>query len=157
MNETSGDIWDFHEDGNLIGITTNIGWTRGGNGIMGLGTAHQAALRYPPIVRRWGQCCINGKENTPVTVFPWNLVMIPTKPLNPLEPHMSWQGPATLDLVQRSLRQLAALTTPVYLPTLGTGLGRLPLTIVLDLMRKELRDTPHTIVHKELGKRVHIV
>ena len=155
MNETVGDLWTFHEKGEHIGIACNIGWNRAGHGIMGLGTAHQAVVRFPAIAQRWGQCCINGKKNTPVTIFPWNLVMIPTKPLNQEYPWLSWDQPSDFALLDRSLLQLAAITTPVFLPLLGAGAGRLPKADVLLLMRERLRDTPHTIVHKHAACRLN--
>jgi hypothetical protein len=54
MREITGNLWDYHDDGWWIAITTNGFIRRDGTAVMGRGCAAQAAKRYPALPRRLG-------------------------------------------------------------------------------------------------------
>lgn len=142
MKYASGDIWYFHDLGYPIVVPTNIGWTSAGENVMGRGVARQAAAHFPGLPLWYGRKCRQYQAQTPVLYFVQGpLWLFPVKPLasNPL---LSWQQPASLELIERSAHQLAAklFRKPVYLPLVGCGNGRLSIDQVLPVLEQVLDD-----------------
>lgn len=76
------------------------------------------------------------------------LILFPTKPLNEKAPHLSWQGPADLWLIEGSLMELSELpeSGTIALPLVGCGAGGLQEKQVLPLLRHYLRDDRFMLV-----------
>ena len=148
-----GNIWDHHGK-YLVGIPCNIGWNSKGLGIMGAGLAWQAQERYPSLLEVWGNHCSTYGEETSILVdaVHTRLILIPTKPLDVANPHWSWKGPSTVELVEKSISDLVEWANktaeteygdchPVALPWLGCGFGGLPKSAVKNLFDTYLDDT----------------
>jgi hypothetical protein len=157
MREAVGDIWKLSGAMDYVVVPTSICWKHDGTAVLGRGLAFRAVKRWPLLAMLYGeQCQIHGAA-TPVLLIrppglnPKNLLLFPVKPLNPAAPHLSWQAPADIGLVIRSLQQLAALiptlpkTRDVYVPDVGCGNGMLPVVTVRPLIEQHLRDLPNAV------------
>ncbi len=105
-----GDLWDWYARGFWIVVTTNIGWDpRSLANNMGAGVALQAAIRFPGLSRQYGELCRELGAATPVTPhLRHRLFLFPVKPLLDLRnPERSWAQDASLNLIERSARELA--------------------------------------------------
>lgn len=163
-----GDIWDRFEKSFVV-VPTNIGWKarKGvpGANVMGAGVAAQAAERVPGLPALYGEFCARFGADTEVTFdLSSGLVLFPTKPLGD-NPSMSWKGGSTLALVEKSARQLAAMTwmnrktieknsdrippledDDVYLPMVGCGNGGLDEGQVIPMLKDILKDDRFVLV-----------
>jgi hypothetical protein len=140
MRIVTGDIWLFPD--RFVVIPTNCGWNRQGMAVMGAGVAAQAVLRYPELPGWYGNYCQQHRETTPVARYE-NLVLFPTKPLDVINPQLSWKSAASLPLIRRSAKQLADLFQKgeqVVLPLVGCGYGQLSLEHVLPILLEYLND-----------------
>jgi hypothetical protein len=107
MLETTGDIWDFYDEGYTLIITTNGYVKNNGDAVLGAGIAKQAVKRFPDLPARLGErlrgvalVVGNAVEANQVFHFPdLRLITLPVK-------HDWWEN-ADLDLILRSIRQLA--------------------------------------------------
>ena len=129
-----GNLWDFQLTHHIV-VPTNIGWRADGCAVMGRGVAKDAAALYPTLPPWYGMICRACCAHTPIVSFE-NLILFPTKPFNPEYPAYSWEGSATLTLVERSTDQLASRRwdKPVALPLVGCGLGGLQPTEVARML-----------------------
>lgn len=59
MKEVTGNIWDYHEKGYWIVITTNGTVKANGEAVMGRGVALQAKRKYQGLPWRLGQEILN--------------------------------------------------------------------------------------------------
>lgn len=131
-------------------VPTNIGWTRHGANVMGRGLAKQAAQRHPGLPGVYGQYLRGchragalgpGAAGALFRYGPGRLLLIPTKPLHPTDPALSWSQPADPVLVADAVARLATAlgrtpTAPLVLvPLLGAGNGGLPIARAWDLLR----------------------
>jgi len=147
MIEKIGNIWDSHEHGWWIVITTNIGWRKSGDAVMGAGIAKAAAEKCPKLPGWYGDRCEKYGADTAVAIYkPGRFILFPTKPLNESQPWMSWKNDADLGLIMRSTIQLAKLIdivnlgTQVGLPLVGCENGNLRAKQVLPILRSYLDD-----------------
>ncbi len=139
------DIFDLHEDGNTICITTNGYVKTNGEAVMGRGVARIAAAWWPRLPAILGYLNNVGGNN----VYPLTsrIISFPVKPVSVvyngknIVPHMmnrfkvgdvvpGWAALADIDLIKKSLHQLGELAyalnvKPVYLPKPGCGAGKL--------------------------------
>lgn len=148
MIQDKRDIWGL-EKTHYIVIPTNIGWKASGDNVMGRGLALQAAGRHPGFPIWYGLECKEAGPLTPVLVYPIApLIAFPVKPLDRKSPHLSWQHPATLDLIARSAKQLADLTVdrPIAVPLVGCGNGGLSPKDVLPILEQHLSGDRFTLV-----------
>lgn len=146
MIEEICDIWDKHDAGEVVCITTN-GYrkTHDGHAVMGQGTALQAAQRWPDLPAILGRAI--KVNNSIVQVIRERLVAFPVKPgYGIADPHNvvrhvhhrfrqgnivpGWALVADLDIIATSLQQLDQLRQArgwerVYLPRPGCGAGEL--------------------------------
>ena len=159
MRVTQGDLWDYRDTHRVV-VPVNIGWTQVGENPMGRGVAKQAADRFPDLPAKYGNVCEHYRAVTPVVEFGViagrlevrstltepdpitrrGVILFPTKPLNVDAPHLSWRGPASLELIERGARQLAAgwSQVPVALPLVGCANGRLRDVDVIPILERYL-------------------
>jgi hypothetical protein len=156
MIEVKGNIWALaHFMHDAVVIPTNQGYTKDGRNVMGAGIANQAKFRHPEIEAWYGDFCMKHGPETPVVAKRFNgsgggryLIFFPVKPLNAKQPWMSWQQPAQLSLIERSLQQLSEFLPPtgpgpntsgkIYVPFVGCGNGGLEESLVIPLMDQYL-------------------
>ncbi len=141
MNVGSGSIWDKFYDGNLRVVPTNVGWRADGCNVMGRGVARQATERYPELAEWYGGQCrkMHRDGETLLAYFkPGDLVMLPVKPLDKIQPHLSWRGGADLELVKRSIAQLTKtyFMRDVVIPLVGCGNGGLDPASVIPVLKE---------------------
>lgn len=117
---------------------------------MGNGLAYEAKSRFPMIAFLYGEWCQQKGANAPIYIYePGKLVMFPTKPLDVVNPHLSWKHFSSLALVRKSAHQLAnwaGETTQVVLPMVGCGLGCLDPKVVTEELKKLLPTDNFTLV-----------
>jgi len=161
-----GNIWRLAQRFDWVVVPTNIGWTKHGLAVMGMGIAGQAAKFYPDLKTEYGDFCMKHGEDTPVTGLMCkalsgairNLILFPTKPLNKQRPQLSWQGDSDLALVTKSLDQLRELGRQsrqsmhsggrILTPLVGCGHGRLEENVVLPLMAERLVEDFYFLVRQ---------
>lgn len=169
MRDWAGDLWDRFEKSFVV-VPVNIGWKsskkgKPGANVMGAGVAAQAVQRVPGLPALYGEFCFRFGAATEVTFdLSSGLVLFPTKPLAD-NPSMSWKGGSTLELVERSARQLAEMTwmnrktietnsdrippledDDVYVPFVGCGNGGLDEGQVIPLLKDILKDDRFVLV-----------
>jgi len=108
---------------------------------MGAGLAKQASELVTDLPGGYGQDCRSG---LPWKYYPeWHMICVPTKPLNTVCPHLSWQGLADVGTIQGSLRWLEenaqCFPNVVYVPLLGAGNGGLAPELVQTYMEATLK------------------
>lgn len=138
MKEAFGDAWALSK-GAVLAITTN-GFIRksSGRAVMGAGIAKQARDRYPGIDHLLGHMLEHGNNVYVLNEEEPALVSFPVK--------VFWWDPASLDLIERSARQLVEIvdsTWPdqmVYLPRPGCGNGGLRWAAVKPVLEPILDD-----------------
>ncbi|KKL05766.1 hypothetical protein LCGC14_2602780, partial [marine sediment metagenome] len=138
-------------DDHLRVVPTNIGWRADGCNVMGRGVARQAAERCPELAEWYGgQCRKMSKAGRTLLAYfkPGDLVMLPVKPLDEIQPHLSWRGEADPVLVERSIMQLAKtyFMRDVVLPLVGCGNGGLDPAVVIPVLKDYLRTDNFTLV-----------
>jgi hypothetical protein len=125
MREEARDLFAYKPRDALC-VTTNGYIKLNGAGVMGRGVARQAAKMYPGIEYALGiSLKVYGNTVQPWwAMYPFNelIIFFPTK--------QSYDGPADIDLIERSTIQLIALAKTlalrsVVLPRPGCGNGRL--------------------------------
>lgn len=119
MHLIKGDLWDFHDAGFWVCITTNGFVKANGEGVMGRGVAQDCKLRYRDVPRLLGQH-IQSKGNTVMPLPQYKILTLPVK--------HNWWEPADPDLISQSVEGLVSavdrLKLPkVYLPQPGCGNG----------------------------------
>jgi hypothetical protein len=164
-----GDIWDRFKKSFVV-IPTNIGFTgtpeKPGPNVMSRGVAAHASSLVPGLAQLYGELCARYRENTAVTFdISTGIVYFPTKPFNPDSPHLSWKTRSSLELIDKSARQLAAMTwmtratvqkhttnpppledDDVYLPLVGCGNGELPEEHVIPILENHLKSDRFILV-----------
>ena len=141
MKTIIGDIWD--QEGFRV-IATNCSYNRLDHATVGVGTAKQAATKYPGLKSALGKRLKETNRAPLVHVFPeWQLICFPTK--------RYWSDRSSMALIHSGLRQLMELTdeyAPIYLPLLGCGYGELSEEMVLPSLEKYLDDR-FTLVRRD--------
>ena len=123
MRESSGNIWDFHEQGNWICITTNGSVRKDGLAVIGRGVALQAVKRIPALQSTLGKRLLSHRNH---------LHIFDSMKIITFTVKREWNdGIADLTLIQRSAEELVRRwrhkISPdlVYLPRPGCGNGNL--------------------------------
>jgi hypothetical protein len=102
MKEITGNVWDFHEMGYPIIVTTNGNVGANRNAIMGKGIASEAKKRFPGLAMSLGRHII--EEGNIVKYFEsWNLFTFPTK--------HNWWEKSDIALICRSAFELNNITS----------------------------------------------
>jgi len=139
MRKETGDVWEAYNAGLWIIIPTNGFVKNDGSAVMGRGLAWQAKERFPCLPFDLGERL---KEyGNHVFVFSrYRLITFPVK--------HNWMEIADLQLIEKSCKQLqeifkynlSGLPTPVYLPKVGCGNGKLDWNVVKPILEKYLDD-----------------
>lgn len=122
MKEVKGDLWKYDgRKGFILLITTNGYVKNNGEGVMGAGTAKQAAERYPDLPRLLGESL--QRRGNVVSQLLGNIASFPVK--------HEWMEDADLKLIRKStlrLKQIAEArpSTKFILPRPGCGNGHMP-------------------------------
>lgn len=162
MKTVYGDIMSYRGKGYIV-IPTNIGWKADGTNVMGRGLARLVASRYPKLPADYGAACKLQGEKAKCVVWAGpdvNLILFPVKPLNKEAPHMSWKSPASLEIIERSAKNLAGLgevlpgDLPIAVPAVGCGNGGLDWSDVKPILEKYLVSDRFIMVLEE-SRRPH--
>lgn len=111
------DLWDLHDQGKTICITTNGFVKKDGKAVMGRGCAKEALNRYPNIDKILGYYikCYGNKVHISSMIF------FPVK--------HNWWEKADIELIKKSCKELNEFAEEqnidVYLPRPGCGNGGL--------------------------------
>jgi hypothetical protein len=158
MRKARGNIWKLAGVLDHIVIPTSIGWRKDGSAVLGRGLARQAADKWPQLPLIYGEICQQRGVETPVCPIrppglnPRNLLLFPVKPLNVAQPWQSWNQPADILLIRRSLRELEELlpqlvgNKDIWIPDVGCGNGQLPVAVVRPLIESQFKHIER-IVH----------
>ncbi len=120
LQELSGNLWEYHNQGYVVAITTNGKVARNGRNVMARGTARQAAERYPELPQLLGEKIrLSGNH---VFDLGDRLVSFPVE-------HTPWEVP-DLQLIKQSSQELRQLADAkgwekVIVPRPGCGGGGL--------------------------------
>ena len=140
MKEVQGNIWDYHEQGYWIVITTNGTIRKDGACVMGRGVAKETAVKYPDLPKKLGKFL---KDFTN-TVYPFAEYRILTFPVK-----HNWWEKADINLIEESCQRLLDWITyhfspaglvPVYMVRPGCGNGQLNWEDVKPILEKYLDD-----------------
>jgi len=136
MKEITGNIWDYHEKGHWIVITTNGNVKANGEAVMGKGIALQAKQRYPDIPKELGEAITN-VGNAVYACEGHRIVCFPTK--------HNWWEKASLELIEESYKQLVQFVSVmvlegIYLVRPGCSNGQLDWKDVKPILEKYLDD-----------------
>lgn len=141
MIEIEGDLWDFHERGHYIVITTNGDVRKDGCCVMGRGIAEQAALKFPTFQKDVGGMIKAFGNN----VYKFDELWLITFPVK-----HHFKDRADLKLIVKSCNQIVCLPdheAKVYMPRPGCGNGRLLWDVVKPVIAP-LLDSRFTIVER---------
>lgn len=148
MIERAGSVTTWMAEKRWVVIPTNIGWKKDGSNPMGAGIAAVAAAMYEELAGWYGARCKKyGRDTAVCPFYDGHLILFPTKPLVSLrQPQISWQHPATLELVARSVTQLQKLGEilterkvilgEIGLPLVGCGAGKLQRADVVPILKR---------------------
>jgi len=119
MKEVSGNIWDYHNKGDWIAITTNGDVKSNGEAVMGKGVALQAKRRFPELPYELGQA---------IKVYGNRVIlldgMMKVRKIFSFPVKHHWWEKASLELIKESAENLAAiLATSSVLYTVRPGCG----------------------------------
>jgi len=142
MKEVIGDLWDFHAKGDWIVIPTNCVVRTDGRAVMGAGVAKKAASKFPYLPKLLG-LHISLYGSKPFIFWEYGLICLPSKynfseiaDMGLLE-----EGARNLPLIRQLILEKTTLDTiPIYLPRLGTGLGRRKWDLVKIMLAAYLDD-----------------
>jgi len=136
-----GNIWEFRREGEgkYIVIPTNGSVKSNGECVMGRGLAFQAKVKFPNLPKELGER-IKQYGNQ---VFLWTKYRLITFPVK-----HNWWEKADINLIIESCNQLmeifkynlTGLPTPVYLPKVGCGNGKLNWSEVEPFLEQLLDD-----------------
>lgn len=138
MKELKGDIWDYHNKGHWIVITTN-GIVKGnGEAVMGAGVALETKLRFPDLPAMLGGH-IRARSGAlfPEVFEHLRIIALPTK--------YDWRQKADTNLIEEGIKRLAntaaTLTSlPIYMVRPGCNNGGLDWEDVRPILEKYLDD-----------------
>jgi len=141
-----GNLWDYHDEGWRVVVTTNIGWhpaTLANN--MGAGSVAAAARTWPDLQTWYGALCKkHGNALGVVQYRSRRLMFLPVKPLLSVsDPERSWDQEASMPLIDRGLHDLSRIALSEVGPRIalafpGCGNGGLSRRAVLPLMQRWL-------------------
>lgn len=127
MKEALGNLWDFHNLGYPVCVTTNNTLTRKKEIIMGGGCALEAKERFPKLPKELAIALtanykLEEPVNLPMYFNQYNLITFPTK--------YNVRDKSDIELIAESCKALMEIIKAngfgkVYLPRPGVGLGGL--------------------------------
>lgn len=104
MLEVKGNLWDFHERGHWVVVTTNGTIKSNGENVMGRGTALQAKHRFPQVPKLLGQY-LSDAGNHCRALWGLGIITFPVK--------HNWWETADLALIERSCKELVVLVVEI--------------------------------------------
>jgi hypothetical protein len=125
MIEQIGNLWDFHNKGEWIVITTNGTVKKSGEAVMGRGCALECKIKYPWFSKELGRH-LNKDGNVVWTVAEQHILTLPVK--------HNWWEVADINLIEVGLQRIInimsipSIVMPInrlYLPRPGCGNGHL--------------------------------
>jgi len=135
LRKVKENIWTPWAMGKWIIVPTNGFIKKNGEAVMGRGVAKQAKIRFPLLPAELGRKLQEfGKEH--IYLFhQYHLITFPVKE--------AWYMNADLHIIEKSLQELIKLNfdelpTPIYLPKVGCGNGKLNWKDVEPLLEKYL-------------------
>lgn len=138
MEEIKGNIWDYHNQGYFITITTNGEVDRNNHAIMGAGIAKQAKEKFPSLPNTLGTSLMT-KGNIPFLFPEFRIITLPTKE--------EWRKPSDLTLIVDSCKTLvdivnnfSSIPIPIYLPKPGCHNGSQLWKVVKEVINPILDD-----------------
>lgn len=156
MKTVEGDIWDYI-DTHWLCVTTNLGWNKRGENVMGRGLAKQAADRYPELPKIYGSL-LTGRPVTSEEIETvkftapreaW-LIMFPTKKLNHEAPYMSWKSKSDIDLIVKGMHQIDLMfhgsARDVAVVPFGCSNGGLDPKVVIPIMEEVFKDNEQILL-----------
>jgi len=144
MRETTGNLWELHEKGTIVCITTNGAVSRQGRAQMLRGCARQAAERFPDLASRLG--ALVAADGNHVHDLGGGVVSFPVE-----ESPYDNPDPA---IIRRSAMELVELADrcgwqEIILPQPGCGSGGLAWRDVRPLIEPILDDRFVVITYRE--------
>ncbi len=97
MRELTGNIWDLHDSGHWIVITTNGNVKVNGEAVMGRGIALQAKKKYPALPQDLGKALMF-RSNKLWSWPEYRIITFPTK--------HNWRDRSDLQLIEKSCQEL---------------------------------------------------
>ena len=145
MNEAHGDLWDYHNAGYWIGITTNGFVKTNGAAVMGRGIAKQASDQFPDLAMELGAY---------LTAFGNIAMVFPDKRLLTIPVKHKWDEKADLTLIEESCTSVAVFShkypdLKIAIPRPGCGNGQLSWDVVRPLI-KPILGKQFTVVERNL-------
>lgn len=139
MIEVFGDIWEYYNYGYWIVVPTNGFVTRKGEAVMGRGLALDTKKKFPEFSKELGER-LGDYGNEVFTFMKYHLITFPVK-------RWYWEK-ASLELIEKSAKSLQTIfsinlmgiKTPVYLPRVGCGNGKLYWVDVKPILERYLDD-----------------
>lgn len=143
MIEVEDDLWNYHDIGFPVVITTN-GIVRGESNVMGRGVALQAAQRFPSLPRQLGRTIL-ATGNHVYWFQEFRLLTFPTK--------HDWHDKSDLTLIERSAYELKRMADRIrekmiFLPRPGTGSGGLLWSVEVKPVIEPILDDRFVIVNR---------
>jgi len=148
VKEIRGDIWDYHDKGKWVIITTNGFVKKNGEAVMGRGVAYQAKQKFPELPKKLGDRLLEARSkgsefwNKPKVFKEFKIVTFPVK--------HNWWEKGNLDLIELSSKVLAAafgfyeevepFNDVIYSPRPGCNNGKLDWKDVKPILEKYLDD-----------------
>ena len=149
MNIINEDIWIQWDNGNFIVIPTNGYIKNDGTCVMGRGLAKDAMEQFPALPKQLAQR-IKRYGNNVYIFTEYRIITFPVK--------HNWWEKADLNLIETSAKQLAlllkhnlsSLPTPIIIPQVGCGNGKLEWKNVEPILKKHLnKDFTLTILDEK--------
>ena len=131
MLEIKGNLWDWHDKGYWIAITTNGVIRMDGACVMGRGIARQAKNKFPQLPYDLGNSIQAGGNQ----VHQFSKYQIYTLPVK-----HHWRERADLDLIVRSCHQLNSIAEKTYMVRPGCGNGGMLWDVVKPAIENILDD-----------------
>ena len=145
MIEIFGEMWDYHDKGEWVAVTTNGSVRDTCDLIMGGGCAFEAKERYPNLPMFLGHY-VYKYGNQPYIYGPGRIISFPTK-------DEVWLD-SKINLIEKSAFELYTILNNfaikrIYIPRPGCGLGRLKWEDVKPVLEKHLIDDRFIIITNE--------
>lgn len=129
IKQYKGNIWDFHQKGWFVLITTNLIIKQNGRAVMGAGIAKQARDSFKDLDLRYAKAL---RKKEPLYFEKANrLVLFPTK--------HNYKEDSDIELIIENLKKLAKYPMiPIAMPKLGCANGNLNWEDVYPHIEREL-------------------
>jgi len=167
MKEVRGSIWALSKPLDYVTIPYPLGWRKDGTAVLQTGLALQAAQRYEDLELWLGDHCLRHSPKVGVVVHrpraaaSRNLILFPVYPLNELSPQLSWKQKPSLQLIERSAKELEEMiatgyvraTSNVFITPIGVYEEELEEQSVLPILDRHLGRFSNVQLVRRGGKR----